>query len=186
MPHGAVNNCFLDRKHGITSGDCWSLTQDLVLFSALQNKVCDGVNGVLLKFSKFSPAEPKWKDTFLRTAFRAELQRKHIFPCIWGFGVKILGVDLGFEIWVFFCQGRSHATSPVLSPTQLLILIQDTNSLRWQRPICGMVCRISQLCWLWYTRLMKAAGVLPSASFFSLLRVAPWQGQFLLQKESDA
>lgn len=33
---------------------------------------------------------------------------------------------------------------------------------------------------------MKAAGELPSASFFSLLRVAPWHDtQFLLWKESD-
>lgn len=54
MPYSAVNHHFLDRKQGSTYDDCWSLTQDLVLFSELQNKVHDGVTGVLLKFNKLT------------------------------------------------------------------------------------------------------------------------------------
>lgn len=53
MPCTAVNNHFLDRKQGTTYRlDCLSLTQDLVWFSALWSKACDGVNGVLLKRNK--------------------------------------------------------------------------------------------------------------------------------------
>lgn len=52
MSYSAVNNYFLDGEQGSTYSDCWSLTHDLVLFSALQNKACGGVNRVLLKFSK--------------------------------------------------------------------------------------------------------------------------------------
>lgn len=135
MPYSAVNNYFLDRKQESTYGNCWSLTQDLVLFSALQNKVCDGVNGVLHKFNNLVQSSRIQRESSLMTAFRAELQRKHIFFCIWGIGVRILGVDLGFEIWGFLFQGRSHTTSSLLPPTQLLILIQETNILRLQRPV---------------------------------------------------
>lgn len=52
MPYSAINNYFLDRKQGSTYSDCWSLTHDLILFSALQNKAGGGVNKVLLKFNK--------------------------------------------------------------------------------------------------------------------------------------
>jgi len=50
MPCTAVNNHFLDRKQGSSYWlDCLSLTRDMVSFSALWSKACDGVNGVLLK-----------------------------------------------------------------------------------------------------------------------------------------
>lgn len=53
MPCTAVNNHFLDRKWGSTYRlDCLPLTRDLVSFSALWSKPCEGVNEFLLKCNK--------------------------------------------------------------------------------------------------------------------------------------
>lgn len=108
MPCTAVNNHFLDKKQGITYRlDCLSLTQDLVSFSALQSKACDGVSGVLLTCNKLVQSR------------RIEMGRRFAddgFSCITKealFSPGFLFGGLSF-LGAFFCHGRSHATSPVL------------------------------------------------------------------------
>lgn len=107
MPCTAVNNHFLDRKQGSTYRlGSLSLTPDLVLFSALWSKACDGVNGVHHPLS-----ESKWEDSLLMMPFPAVLQKKHYFL-------------LGFLGWVwvvwrcFFLPRKvsCHLTSPLAHP----------------------------------------------------------------------
>lgn len=109
MPCTAVNNHFLDRKQGSTYRmDCLSLTQDLFSFSALWSKAGDGVNGGLLKFN------------MLVQSSRIQMERQFADDGFYSCITKEALFSPGFGGWVcvfwgwFFCQGRPHATSPVL------------------------------------------------------------------------
>lgn len=114
MPCTAVNNHFLDRKQGSTYRlDCLSLIQDLVSFSALWSKACDGVNGVLLKCNKLvQSSRIQMGRQFADDGFYSCIIIKEALSSPGFFRLRLGFLGVGFLLRKVSC----HLTSPIAHP----------------------------------------------------------------------
>lgn len=114
MPCTAVNNHFLDRKQGSTYRlDCLSPVQDLVSFSALWNKACDGINGVLLKCNKLvQSSRIHMGRQFADDGFYSCITKEELFfSCVFWVGFGFFGGVL------FAKESPCHFNSPISPPS---------------------------------------------------------------------